>query len=166
MNQDPIGLWGGNNVYRLGYAIQTWTDPLGLEGKIFLQKLDEKFAGINVEGTIALGFGFNGSLEYAGEGKLSCSIALTAGAGAEIGVSKSVPLAGKKDDGFYSEVCGTAKFFGSGGACFGSTLKKNQKPYTTTKIGGGLGGGVTANIGYQKTFDLMGSALQHTEKHQ
>ena len=30
MNQDPIGLWGGSNVYQFAANIQIWIDPLGL----------------------------------------------------------------------------------------------------------------------------------------
>lgn len=29
MNQDPIGLWGGENLYQFAANIQTWIDPLG-----------------------------------------------------------------------------------------------------------------------------------------
>ena len=32
MNQDPIGLLGGENIYRFGNSIQSWIDPLGLDG--------------------------------------------------------------------------------------------------------------------------------------
>ena len=30
VNQDPIGLWGGDNLYRFSSNIQIWIDPLGL----------------------------------------------------------------------------------------------------------------------------------------
>ena len=30
VNQDPIGLWGGENLYRFGANTQRWFDPLGL----------------------------------------------------------------------------------------------------------------------------------------
>ena len=30
VNQDPIGLWGGNNLYWFGSNSQNWVDPLGL----------------------------------------------------------------------------------------------------------------------------------------
>ena len=30
VNQDPIGLWGGENLYQFAANIQTWIDPLGL----------------------------------------------------------------------------------------------------------------------------------------
>jgi RHS repeat-associated protein len=30
VSQDPIGLWGGNNLFVYGLAPQNWTDPLGL----------------------------------------------------------------------------------------------------------------------------------------
>nr|DAK52223.1 MAG TPA: RHS repeat-associated core domain [Caudoviricetes sp.] len=30
MNQDPIGLWGGENLYRFALNTQIWADPLGL----------------------------------------------------------------------------------------------------------------------------------------
>ena len=30
MNQDPIGLWGGNNFYQFALNAQAWIDPLGL----------------------------------------------------------------------------------------------------------------------------------------
>ena len=30
MNQDPIGLWGGENLYRFAPNTQIWADPLGL----------------------------------------------------------------------------------------------------------------------------------------
>lgn len=29
VNQDPIGLWGGENLYQFAANIQTWIDPLG-----------------------------------------------------------------------------------------------------------------------------------------
>ena len=32
VNQDPIGLLGGENIYRFGNSIQSWIDPLGLDG--------------------------------------------------------------------------------------------------------------------------------------
>ena len=32
INQDPIGLLGGENIYRFGNSIQSWIDPLGLDG--------------------------------------------------------------------------------------------------------------------------------------
>ena len=30
VSQDPIGLWGGDNLYRFSSNIQIWIDPLGL----------------------------------------------------------------------------------------------------------------------------------------
>ena len=30
VNQDPIGLWGGENLYRFAPNTQIWADPLGL----------------------------------------------------------------------------------------------------------------------------------------
>ena len=30
MNQDPIGVWGGDNLYQFGPNIQSWADFLGL----------------------------------------------------------------------------------------------------------------------------------------
>ena len=30
VNQDPIGVWGGDNLYRFSSNIQIWIDPLGL----------------------------------------------------------------------------------------------------------------------------------------
>lgn len=30
VNQDPIGLWGGFNVYQFAPNVQDWVDPLGL----------------------------------------------------------------------------------------------------------------------------------------
>ena len=30
MNQDPIGLWGGENLYWFAPSVQAWVDPLGL----------------------------------------------------------------------------------------------------------------------------------------
>ena len=30
VNQDPIGLWGGDNLYQFAFNIQNWIDPLGL----------------------------------------------------------------------------------------------------------------------------------------
>uniref|UniRef100_UPI00384CC342 RHS repeat-associated core domain-containing protein n=1 Tax=Neisseria zalophi TaxID=640030 RepID=UPI00384CC342 len=143
VNQDPIGLDGGRNFYTFSANSQMWTDPLGLEGESLLQKIDKWVTGVNIETTAALGFGVNGGLEYAGEGKFICNIALTAGAVAEIGAGRSIPLTGKRDDGFYSEICGTAKFLGSVGACASSTLKRHQKLYTSAKVGVGLGGGLT-----------------------
>ena len=32
INQDPIGLWGGNNLYTFGPHTSTWVDFLGLAG--------------------------------------------------------------------------------------------------------------------------------------
>ena len=157
VNQDPIGLLGGNNLYEFANNINTWNDPFGLEGKSLLQKIDEAMTGAYWEGSATAGFGLAGSVEYAGKGKVSSSIALTAGASLEtsVGMSKNV---GEKKDGFISEICGTAKMGPSFGACAGSNLEKNAKPYVTGKGGYGAGAGVTANIGYQKTFDLMKSA--------
>ena len=31
MNQDPIGLWGGENLYQFATNAQIWLDPLGLK---------------------------------------------------------------------------------------------------------------------------------------
>ena len=31
VNQDPIGLWGGNNLYQFASNTMVWLDPLGLE---------------------------------------------------------------------------------------------------------------------------------------
>ena len=30
MNQDPIGLWGGNNLYQFAPNVQDWVDVFGL----------------------------------------------------------------------------------------------------------------------------------------
>ena len=31
VNQDPIGLWGGDNLYQFAPSVQAWVDPLGLK---------------------------------------------------------------------------------------------------------------------------------------
>ena len=154
VNQDPIGLFGGHNLYRFAPNVQGWIDAFGLEGSNFLQKVDNALTGTYIEGSITRGFGFSCSLEYAGKGRVSTSIALTAGASSEIstGVSKTI---GSKNDGAFSEVCATTKLGISLGACSGSNLSKGATPYATGKAGVGAGGGVTGNIGYQKTIDLM-----------
>ncbi|WP_167509588.1 RHS repeat-associated core domain-containing protein [Actinobacillus vicugnae] len=36
INQDPIGLAGGENLYRLGDNVQNWRDPLGLYTEIII----------------------------------------------------------------------------------------------------------------------------------
>ena len=33
VNQDPIGLWGGENLYWFAPNVQEWVDPLGLSGR-------------------------------------------------------------------------------------------------------------------------------------
>ncbi len=94
------------------------------------------------------------SCSYAGKGKVSCNIALTAGASLEAGagISKTVS---ERNDGAYTEICATAKPGISVGVCGGSNLNRNATPYGSGKVGVGAGAGVTANIGYQKTFDLL-----------
>ena len=37
MNQDPIGLEGGDNIYLFSPNIQSWIDPLGLYHGILLE---------------------------------------------------------------------------------------------------------------------------------
>ena len=153
--QDPIGLAGGDNLYRFGNSTQGWIDLLGLEGQTALQKIDNYLTGAYIEGFATAGLGLAASCEYADKGKMSCSIALTAGASLEAGagISKTV---GKKDDGAYAEICATVKPGVSVGACGGSNLKRKAKPYGTGKAGVGAGAGLTANIGYQKTIDFLG----------
>lgn len=34
MNQDPIGLWGGENLYSFALNTQVWIDPLGLSKNV------------------------------------------------------------------------------------------------------------------------------------
>ena len=34
VSQDPIGLWGGDNLYQFAPNTQNWTDVLGLGGKL------------------------------------------------------------------------------------------------------------------------------------
>ena len=43
MNQDPIGLFGGENLYWFAFNITSWIDPLGLESiLVFLTKVSVK----------------------------------------------------------------------------------------------------------------------------
>ena len=152
--QDPIGLLGGDNLYRFGNSAQGWIDLLGLEGKTALQRIDETLTGVYVEGSATAGLGLAASCSYAGKGKVSCNIALTAGASLEAGAGISKTVSERKD-GAYTEICATAKPGFSVGVCGGSNLNRNATPYGSGKVGVGAGAGVTANIGYQKTFDLL-----------
>ena len=156
--QDPIGLWGGDNLYRFGNSTQGWIDLLGLEGKTALQKFDDEYAGTFFGGSATAGLGLAGSCSYAGKGEVSCDIAVTAGAGLEASAGKSKNLIGERKDGPYTEICATIKPGVSVGGCVGSNLKKKAKPYATGQAGVGAGAGLTANIGYQKTFSLFPKA--------
>ena len=154
---------GGDNLYRFGNSTQGWIDLLGLEGKTALQMIDEAVTGAYFEGSATAGLGIAAGCEYAGKGKLSCNIALTAGASLEAGAGISKTI-GEKEDGAYTDICATIKPGYSVGVCGGSNLKRKTnsgektKPYGTGKVGFGAGAGLTANIGYQKTFDLLPKA--------
>ena len=61
VNQDPIGLWGGENLYWFASNITSWIDPLGLESILgFLTKVSAKqntgaVSFLNVNGRIYKG---------------------------------------------------------------------------------------------------------------
>ncbi|MDO4430685.1 MAG: RHS repeat-associated core domain-containing protein [Lonepinella koalarum] len=162
---DPIGLAGGENLYRFADNVQGWGDFLGLEGYNLLQKLDKQLRGIYVDASATAGYGLAVSAEYAGDGKIICSLAITNGASLDIsgGMSHSFDIKemkngrlidGKKEDGFFEESCGTIKAGASVSSCVGSNLSQGANPYTVIKGGIGAGGGITQSIGYQKTIDL------------
>lgn len=79
---------GGVNFYWFGSNAQNWVDILGLE-KSLGQRIDSGLTGMYAEGSATAGLGLAISTEYAGNGKFSCSIALTAGASLEGGVGYS-----------------------------------------------------------------------------
>ena len=73
------------------------------------------------------------SCSYAGKGKVSCNIALTAGASLEAGagISKTVS---ERNDGAYTEICAIAKPGFSVGVCGGSILNRNATPYGLVRL--------------------------------
>ena len=62
VNQDPIGLLGGSNLYRFAPNIQSWTDVLGLEGKLTIFSDPSDFVG-----HAFIGLEENGKTQYIGQ---------------------------------------------------------------------------------------------------
>ena len=62
VNQDPIGLLGGSNLYRFAPNIQSWKDVLGLEGKLTIFSDPSDFVG-----HAFIGLEENGKTQYIGQ---------------------------------------------------------------------------------------------------
>ena len=62
INQDPIGLLGGENLYQFAPNIQSWTDVLGLEGKLTIFSDPSDFVG-----HAFIGLEENGRTQYIGQ---------------------------------------------------------------------------------------------------
>ena len=62
INQDPIGLLGGKNLYRFAPNTQSWTDVLGLEGKLTIFSDPSDFVG-----HAFIGLEENGKTQYIGQ---------------------------------------------------------------------------------------------------
>lgn len=45
MNQDLIGLWGGENLYTFSPNTQSWVDFLGLRGVYFFTDMTQSYIG-------------------------------------------------------------------------------------------------------------------------
>ena len=45
VNQDPIGLWGGENLYTFSPNTQSWVDFLGLRGVYFFTDMTQSYIG-------------------------------------------------------------------------------------------------------------------------
>ncbi|MGN6951423.1 RHS repeat-associated core domain-containing protein, partial [Neisseria sp. P0014.S002] len=62
MNQDPIGLLGGDNLYLFAPNMQTWIDSLGLSGKLTIYSDTHDFVG-----HAFIGLEKNGRTQYIGQ---------------------------------------------------------------------------------------------------
>ncbi len=51
VNQDPIGLWGGDNLYGFGLNTKAWVNPLGLASKTTTKMQPYRFSDVSVKGT-------------------------------------------------------------------------------------------------------------------
>ena len=45
VNQDPIGLWGGENLYTFSTNTQSWVNFLGLRGVYFFTDMTQSYIG-------------------------------------------------------------------------------------------------------------------------
>ena len=50
VNQDPIGLMGGENLYAFGLNTKAWVDPLGLASKATAKMQPYRFSDVSVKG--------------------------------------------------------------------------------------------------------------------
>ena len=59
MNQDPIGLWGGSNLYRFAPNAQGWTDPSDFIAMalVFLPEIGAALTALGQAALTAIGNG-------------------------------------------------------------------------------------------------------------
>ena len=59
VNQDPIGLWGGSNLYRFAPNAQGWTEPSGFIAMalVFLPEIGAALTAVGQAGLTAIGIG-------------------------------------------------------------------------------------------------------------
>ena len=59
MNQDPIGLWGGSNLYRFAPNAPGWTDPSGFIAMalVFLPEIGAALTALGQAALTAIGIG-------------------------------------------------------------------------------------------------------------